>query len=107
MEGGTVETPPKAIESRAIWLIITDFPVISQIMLHSYVITVKYPRNPDHNPRDKKTGLCPHSSECSDSTGAHHSFIVMAYSMSHAVLIVDKHYPKIHITRIEYGEMIT
>ena len=49
------------------------------------IVTVKLPRNPIHNPKDKKTGICPLSDWgkqplpnprlCSDITGSHHSYI--------------------------------
>lgn len=41
-----------------------------------YLVTVKMPKNPDHNPRDKKTGPCPvNEKPCSDVTGEHHTFL--------------------------------
>lgn len=40
-----------------------------------WLITVKVPKNPDHNPRDKKTGECPvNGTRCTDVTGEHHTF---------------------------------
>lgn len=42
-----------------------------------YLITVKVEKNPDHNPRDKKTGPCPvNGKPCTDVTGEHHTFMV-------------------------------
>jgi hypothetical protein len=41
-----------------------------------YVVTVKLPKNPAHNPRDKKTGVCPVvGGICTDQTGEHHSYL--------------------------------
>lgn len=41
-----------------------------------FIVTVKYPKNPDHNPNAKQTGPCPASGKpCDDVTGEHHSFI--------------------------------
>ncbi len=44
------------------------------------IVTVKLPRNPAHNPREKVTGTCPlsHPDEpllCTDVTGEHHSIL--------------------------------
>lgn len=49
------------------------------------IVTVKLPRNPIHNPRDKKRSICPLSYWgrdplkepiiCTDVTGTHHSYI--------------------------------
>lgn len=42
----------------------------------TFLITVKLPKNPEHNPREKKTGPCPVSDlPCTDVTGEHHTFI--------------------------------
>lgn len=41
-----------------------------------FLITVKVEKNPDHNPRDKKTGPCPvNGKPCTDVTGEHHTFM--------------------------------
>jgi len=40
-----------------------------------YIITVKLSKHPQHDPRNKKTGPCPYSINCTDVTGEHHSFI--------------------------------
>jgi hypothetical protein len=44
----------------------------------TYLVTVKLPKNPAHNPRAKQTGQCPFSDECTDVTGEHHSFLTNA-----------------------------
>lgn len=42
-----------------------------------YLVTVKLPKNPEHNPRDKKTGPCPvNGLPCTDVTGEHHTVLV-------------------------------
>jgi hypothetical protein len=42
-----------------------------------FLVTVKLPKNPEHNPRDKKTGPCPVDGKpCTDVTGEHHTFLV-------------------------------
>jgi hypothetical protein len=63
----------------------------------SYIVTVKLPKNPEHDPRNKKTGECDFSAECTDVTGEHHSFI--AYGVSATQVI--GHLGGYHITRIE------
>lgn len=60
-----------------------------------YIVTVKLPQHPDHNPRDKKTDGCVASRECTDATGAHHSFIVETDRL-HEVLARYA-----HVTRVE------
>lgn len=60
-----------------------------------YIVTVKLPRNPDHNPRDKKTGRCPVSPECTDSTGEHHSHLVETDRLFMALERFS------HVTRVE------
>jgi hypothetical protein len=61
-----------------------------------YIVTVKFPRDPDHDPKNKQTGACPVSEHCTDVTGQHHSFL--------AVTKADLELAKAtyeHITRIE------
>jgi len=41
-------------------------------MDYYYIATLKFPRNPKHNPRFKQVGKCKTSILCSDSTGEHH-----------------------------------
>lgn len=42
-----------------------------------YLVTVKLPKNPVHNPRRKIFGACPVNGEpCSDTTGEHHTILV-------------------------------
>jgi hypothetical protein len=68
-----------------------------------YIVTVKLPKNPEHNPRDKKTGLCPVSDEiCTDVTGEHHSYLVEGMnidSVDAARFIAENAFA--HVTRIE------
>ncbi len=61
-----------------------------------YLVTVKLPRNPDHDPRDKKTGPCPVSGqECTDVTGEHHTFLLETDQLQLALARYS------HITRVE------
>lgn len=65
-----------------------------------YIVTVKEPRNPAHNPQKKVTGNCPVNAQlCTDVTGEHHSFAVKAYDEQHAMDIARTISP--HVTRIE------
>lgn len=66
-----------------------------------YIITVKVLSNPNHNPRVKRAGRCNFSEYCSDKTGAHHCFLVLAKNRGEAQLQVEKKFIGIHITRIE------
>lgn len=75
------------------------------------IVTVKLPRNPKHDPRNKKTGKCPLFTKkiqgveiqgsflCTDVTGSHHSFIEYGEDLQE---IEEKVRVKFgHITRIE------
>lgn len=61
------------------------------------LVTVKLPKNPVHNPRNKVVGRCPLSGEyCSDTTGEHHT-LLWDGSPEEARVAFEKY----HITRIE------
>lgn len=65
-----------------------------------YAVTVKIPKNPEHDPRNKREGWCPvDGGFCSDVTGEHHTLLVEAPnpSLARAALSQDIE----HITRIE------
>lgn len=69
-----------------------------------YIITTKVEKNTLHNPRDKKTGICPFTGgECTDITGEHHSFLTMGTSIQD---VYDRFSQFIKITRIEHAEQI-
>lgn len=64
-----------------------------------FLITVKLPKSPDHDPHNKVTGDCPVSGFlCTDVTGEHHTFVSHLKSVD-AVLRMWK--DSYHITRIE------
>jgi hypothetical protein len=69
----------------------------------TYIVTVKLAKNPEHNPRDKKTGPCPVSGKpCTDVTGEHHTFIFVAEGEGWTVEGVRELYEGIyHVTRVE------
>lgn len=60
------------------------------------LVTIKLPKNPEHDPRNKKTGLCPVSPTCTDVTGEHHT--VVARTVDEVEELREKFG---HITRIE------
>lgn len=60
-----------------------------------YIVTIKLPRNPKHDPHNKIVGECPVSDECTDSTGEHHSTIVMTIEE------VEAMQKNVHVTRVE------
>jgi len=70
-----------------------------------YIVTVKLPKHPLHNPKDKKFGACPiHGSSCTDVTGAHHSMLVRNSSSSIEQVQAEFEGRGIHVTRIETVE---
>jgi hypothetical protein len=68
-----------------------------------YIVTVKLPRNPAHDPKNKQIGICPvNGMRCTDVTGQHHSFLLEsdkdeAYVLDHA----RTRWGQYHLTRIE------
>jgi hypothetical protein len=66
-----------------------------------FLITVKLPKNPEHNPREKKTGPCPvNGKPCTDVTGEHHSFAVSGeFTVEELITKFTEKYG--HVTRIE------
>lgn len=67
-----------------------------------FIVTVKLPRNPDHNPRSKVTGPCPVDPrvQCTDVTGEYHSYLTLADGEPAAREGVRRQYGW-HVTRIE------
>jgi hypothetical protein len=61
----------------------------------TYLVTVKLPKNPAHNPRAKQTGPCPFSDECTDVTGEHHTFLTNAAGLA------ELRTGDTHVTRVE------
>lgn len=70
----------------------------------TYIVTVKKASPMPHNPADKQVGECTASEVCTDVTGAHHSFLVGAYSATQAHRIAAQHYS--HITRVELASRL-
>lgn len=66
----------------------------------TYLVTVKLPKNPAHDPRSKVTGECPVSGkQCTDVTGEHHTVTWRDTSIEAALAHLFGEYS--HITRIE------
>jgi len=65
------------------------------------IVTVKLPRNPKHDPRNKKIGKCPlkENKLCTDVTGSHHSYIEEGKNRQDIWFKANHKYH--HITRIE------
>jgi len=69
-----------------------------------FILTVRLPKSSRHDPRTKKTGICPLSRECTDSTGEHHSTLIALSEDITAEELLDryqKYHPDMHVTRIE------
>lgn len=68
-----------------------------------FLVTVKLPKNPEHNPRDKKTGPCPVNGEpCTDVTGAHHTVLADGLDHLDAESVRDLYQGDGHcVTRVE------
>jgi hypothetical protein len=65
-----------------------------------YLVTVKLPRNPQHDPHNKQTGPCPvFGGVCTDITGEHHTGLVETDDSLEVLL--DTWKPTYHVTRIE------
>lgn len=63
-----------------------------------FMVTVKLPRNPNHDPKNKVTGKCPMGDGiCTDVTGEHHTILVQGTTMDW----INDYFAGRHITRIE------
>jgi len=64
------------------------------------IVTVKLPKNPDHDPKNKRIGICPVSSKlCTDVTGEHHSYIEEGNDLVDIEKKAARKYG--HVTRLE------
>lgn len=64
-----------------------------------WAVTIKLPKNPAHNPRNKIVEGCRTSPLCTDATGEHHTFVVNADGVPPIKEYFEAH--EVHITRIE------
>lgn len=68
--------------------------------LKIYLITVKFPKDPNHDPLNKVTGECPLTSgDCTDVTGAHHTMALESDETADEVR--DRLSEQFHVTRVE------
>lgn len=65
--------------------------------MSKFIVTIKKPKHADHDPKNKVTGICGFSRNCTDVTGQHHSFLVEANSEQD----IRDTLTDVHITRIE------
>jgi hypothetical protein len=65
--------------------------------MSEFVVTIRLPKNPSHDPQNKVTGECLSSQYCTDVTGEHHSFVIEAATLAE----VEERLSSYHITRIE------
>lgn len=65
--------------------------------LQLQLVTVKLPKNPRHDPKNKVTGICPVGFDhvCTDMTGEHHTIVVTSAA---ALRELSK---SVHVTRVE------
>lgn len=89
-----------------------DLGVVISETIHTYLVTVKLPKNPEHDPRNKRVAACPankgpgRAAVCTDHTGEHHTILVRSTRSSEAVALwAREHYG--HVTRIEFADPIT
>jgi hypothetical protein len=67
-----------------------------------FAVTVRLPRNPDHNPMNKKAGACPVNGQpCDDVTGQHHTFLCTGDDLSTTESIRKTYEGLYHVTRVE------
>jgi hypothetical protein len=70
--------------------------------MNTYMVTIKLRKNPDHDPHNKKTGVCPANPDklCTDVTGEHHTFLAFGKSLD-TVMVIWSEEMGMHVTRIE------
>lgn len=64
-----------------------------------FIVTVKRPKTPGHDPQAKKTGPCPFSPECDDVTGQHHTFLARGRDAAQVRAYWESQGE--HVTRVE------
>jgi len=71
------------------------------------LVTLRFPRNPSHNPHGKQAGPCPaNGMPCTDMTGEHHTIAVwcpneMTAEEMHVSIPLDQFPPGTRVTRVE------
>lgn len=100
IQEGILEYSDRATSSDSftldVWLEMRDEWFAAQRVVSGWLVTIKLPRNKDHNPSKKVTAPCVVSDSCTDQTGEHHTVLV------HSEEEIDALREKFgHITRIE------
>lgn len=72
---------------------------MQKITLNVYLVTIKLPKNPEHDSKHKREAPCPVSAFCTDVTGEHHTQLV--FSGSQVQDLREEH----HVTRVELTSM--
>lgn len=74
----------------------------------TFIITVKLPKTPGHDGRNKQTGPCPvNGLPCTDVTGEHHTFLadLEGHSLDGREMdaegVRDLYSDQFHVTRVE------
>ena len=69
------------------------------------IVTLRFPRNPKHDPKNKVIDYCPLSEGlaiCTDVTGEHHSYVQSGDNLGHIKELALQKFPKAdHVTRME------
>lgn len=66
-----------------------------------FLVTVKLPKNPEHDPRNKVTGPCPvFGNPCTDVTGEHHTTWIRSRENVETIMDVARTMYG-HVTRVE------
>lgn len=69
-----------------------------------FIVTIRLPKLPDHNPKHKITRLCRYGpGQCTDSMGEHHSFLHIGGDKDtvEKVRILYEEHHNYHVTRVE------
>ncbi len=69
-----------------------------------WVVTIKVQQAKTHDPKNKQTSSCISASLCTDSTGAHHSFITEAETPDEILLVLES--KDVHVTRVELAKIV-
>lgn len=65
-----------------------------------FLVTVRFPEDPNHDPRNKVTGECPLTSgDCTDVTGAHHTMLIESDGTAESVR--EEFATHYRVTRVE------
>jgi len=71
-----------------------------------WIVTLKFKPHKYHNPSKKRLRSCQTANICSDSTGAHHCFLIEATTLLECMAILRDKFPNVHVTRYEHAKYI-